>query len=186
MKINKNDIDIMVSLLKENKVLALPTESVYGLSSVLEPKAVQKIMILKKRSHNKGFIVLSGEIEHLLSVIDTSLLNDMQIARLKKKYNRATTWIVPVKPEFRWLTGQFDSIAVRLTSHPLLSELTLKLGRPIISTSANISDMPAATSAAEVKKYFADSIDYIYMQSDFVAAKPSRLINLLTEEVLRD
>lgn len=183
---HKNDLEKMVSLLKTHKVLALPTESVYGLSAILEPDAVAKIVALKKRSANKGFIVLSSNIEHLLRVIDVTYLTNEHLMKLQNHYDRATTWVAPVKPEFRWLTGPFENIAVRLTTHPLLGELTRMLAQVVVSTSANISNMPAATSAEEVYDYFGDKVDYIYPQGDFVATKPSRLINLLTGEVLRE
>ncbi|WP_440617966.1 L-threonylcarbamoyladenylate synthase [Cysteiniphilum sp. 6C5] len=183
---HKNNLEKLVLLLKAQKVLALPTESVYGLSTILESDAVAKIVTLKKRSANKGFIVLSSKIEHLLRVIDVARLTDEHLAKLQKHYDRATTWVVPVKPEFRWLTGPFESIAVRLTTHPLLSELTKLLDQAIVSTSANISNMPAATSMGEVYDYFAEQVDYIYPQADFVATKPSRLIDLLTGQILRE
>ncbi|WP_119328446.1 L-threonylcarbamoyladenylate synthase [Cysteiniphilum halobium] len=186
LKMYKDDLEKMVLLLKAHKVLALPTESVYGLSTILEADAVAKIVTLKKRSANKGFIVLSSNIEHLLRVIDVTDLTDEHLAKLQKTYDRATTWVVPVKPEFRWLTGPFESIAVRLSMHPLLSELTNMLDQAIVSTSANVSNMPAATSAGEVYNYFDDKVDYIYPQDDFVATKPSKLIDLITGEILRE
>ncbi len=186
INMHKNDLEKLVFLLKAQKVLALPTESVYGLSTILESDAVAKIVALKKRSANKGFIVLSSNIEHLLRVIDQTHLTDNHLAKLQTHYNRATTWVAPVKPEFRWLTGPFESIAVRLTTHPLLSELTNMLDQAIVSTSANISNMPAATSAHEVYDYFGEKVDYIYPQADFVATKPSRLIDLLTGRILRE
>ena len=130
--------------------------------------------------------MLSSNIKHLLRVTDVTRLTDEHLAKLQTYYDRATTWVVPVKPEFRWLTGPFESIAVRLTTHPLLSGLTNMLDQAIVSTSANISNMPAATSAREVCNYFADQVDYIYPQADFVATKPSRLIDLLTGDVLRE
>ena len=181
-----NDLEKMVFLLKTHQILALPTESVYGLSAIVEPDAVAKIVALKKRSANKGFIVLSSNIDHLLGVIDITDLTNEHLMKMQNYYDRATTWVAPVKPEFRWLTGPFESIAVRLTTHRLLSELTNRLGQAIVSTSANISNMPAATSEQEVYNYFGDKIDYIYPQGDFVATKPSRLIDLLTGKVLRE
>ena len=183
---NKNDIGMMITLLKSDKVLALPTESVYGLSVRLESQAVAKIVTLKKRSANKGFIVLSSKIEHLLHVTDVKHLNNEDLARLRGKKVRATTWIVPVNPEFQWITGSFDTIAVRLTTHPLLSLLTQSLNQAIISTSANISGHPPATSASEVYNYFGENVDYIYPNNDFIAKKPSRLVNLITGEILRN
>ena len=186
MNINKNDIKTLVNLFLENKVLALPTESFYGLSSLLQIKAVQHIKKLKKRSAKKGFIVISSRLEHLLKVIDTSLLNSDHITILKQQQERATTWVVPVKKDFCWLTGQFNSIAVRLTTHPLLSEVTIALDQAIISTSANVSGMLPATSVKEVQNYFGDKLDYIYPQLNFIANKQSRLINLLTGRLLRE
>lgn len=183
---NDNDIKTMISVLRMNGVIAVPTESTYGLSSLLYPSAVKKILTLKKRDAKKGFIVLSSRIDHLSKLIDITCLSEIQIRQLKYRYCFPITWIVPVKKEFRWLTGKFNTIAVRLTTHPLLFKLIEELGENIVSTSANVSNMPPAQSSHGVQYYFGDSIDYIYLQNNFIAKKPSRLVNLLTGEVIRD
>ncbi|WP_116964333.1 L-threonylcarbamoyladenylate synthase [Fastidiosibacter lacustris] len=173
-------------MLKNGKVLGLPTESVYGLSCIIQKAAVEKVIALKQRDLKKGFIVLSGDISHLLALIDTEKLNEKQLEILSQRQDKPTTWVVPVKHEYRWLTGDFGTIAVRLTDHPLLKELTITLGCAIISTSANLSNQPPATSYDKVQHYFGDQLDYIHPQQNFIAAKPSRVINLISNEVLRD
>ena len=186
MNVSKEALAKMIHLLQNGKTVALPTESVYGLSCILTPDAVQKVMKLKQRDASKGFIILSSQIEHLLTVIDVNALSAEHMNQLTQQQEQTITWVVPVNNHYRWLTGQFNTIAIRLTTHPLLSLLTKGLNQAIISTSANIANMPPATSAQEVSNYFAEKIDYVYPQTEFMASKPSRLINLLTGQILRD
>ena len=173
--------------LKKQQVVALPTESIYGLSAIVTPKTVNKIIALKKRSLEKGFIVISRKLTHLMPFIDQQQLTQSDIDKLSKVYQQPTTWVVPSKPEFSWLTGQFASIAIRLTRHPLLTEITTELNEAIISTSANISDYPPAKNIAEVNNYFGEQLDYIYpvTQANKLRAKPSQIIDLLTNKIIR-
>jgi len=64
-----------------------------------------------------------------------------------------TTWVVPaqhwVPP---WLRGEHSSLAVRVTNHPIAAALCKAFNGPIVSTSANISDKPAAKTPVAVKK----------------------------------
>lgn len=185
MYATKYDIRKMASLLKSHKILALPTESVYGISAIVREGTAKRISIIKKRVPGKGFIILSGDISHLLRFIDVRYLSNSNLTELGKRYEKARTWIVPAKPNIKWLTGSFSNIAVRLTKNPLLNLLTREVGEAIISTSANISNMPETTSYMEVYKRFNKHVDYIYPEHNFVSSKPSQLINLLTGEVIR-
>ncbi len=60
------------------------------------------------------------------------------------------TFVFPAQPTTpRWLTGRFDSLAVRVTDHPLVVELCLAFGKPLVSTSANLTGQPPCRTAAE-------------------------------------
>ncbi|WP_018300879.1 L-threonylcarbamoyladenylate synthase [Fangia hongkongensis] len=176
-----------VNHLQQHDIVALPTESIYGLSSIITPKAISQIIALKKRPKEKGFIVLSGDINHLIPYIDVTNLKAEHLEKISQNATkRATTWICPVKKEYQWLTGKFDSIAIRLSTHPVLCEITKRMGEAIISTSANISSMPPAATANEIWQYFKGEVSYIYPESTQGASKPSRIIDLISGKVIRE
>ena len=65
------------------------------------------------------------------------------------------TFVFPAQPTTpRWLTGRFDSLAVRVTDHPLVVELCLAFGKPLVSTSANLTGQPPCRSTEEVLAQF--------------------------------
>lgn len=188
MKYKKIDTSALVNRLKQGEIVAIPTESVYGLSCIIKKKIVKKIITLKHRDSNKGFIVVSGKIKHLLRFIDdTSMNHEIIIQKINSTYynNRAITWVVPVKQQFRWITGKFNTIAIRLTKYPLLKKITNVLDEAIISTSANLSNHPPAHSYNQVKYYFSKEKVYIYPIEKFIYNTPSLIIDIITNKILR-
>jgi len=72
------------------------------------------------------------------------------------------TWILPAAPAVPgWLTGGRDTLAVRVTAHPLAAELCRSFGRALVSTSANRSGGRPARSALAVRRMFGESVDLI-------------------------
>ncbi|WP_119344052.1 L-threonylcarbamoyladenylate synthase [Facilibium subflavum] len=174
-----------IKQIKQQQIVALPTESVYGLSCIITPKTVERLIQLKERAFEKGFIVVSNDLAHLLDYADLTQLDKRHLELIKKPTKRPTTWIIPAKKEIHWLTGQYTSIAVRLTDHPVLKAVSQALDQAIISTSANLSNKPPATTAKEVEKYFPHKLGYVYDQGYPCDGKPSQIIELLTQKIIR-
>jgi L-threonylcarbamoyladenylate synthase len=124
--------------LKEGKVIAYPTEAVYGLvCDPMNEQAVTHIWNIKNRSEGMGLIVVGSSWQQLEPYMGR--LTDDQQQRLKTSWPAALTWIVPAteSPPL-WLTGGRNTIALRWTNHPTSIELCNAFGRAIVSTSANI------------------------------------------------
>ena len=60
-----------------------------------------------------------------------------------------------------WITGQHDKIAVRVTDHPVVRDLCERIGKPLVSTSANVSGGNPATTLQEAKAIFGDAVTYV-------------------------
>lgn len=179
------NINTIARLLQQRKIIALPTESIYGLSGIIDPDVVAKLMAIKERDIGKGFIIVSRAIQHLLSFVNTKQLTRSQIQKISTPCDKPTTWIVPAQEKILWLTGGSANIAIRLTTHPLLATITTQLDQAIISTSANISGQPPATTAQEVSDYFKAQLPYIYPQQQQNQIRPSQIIDLVSGVVLR-
>ena len=65
-----NELAKIVKALQTQEIIAIPTESIYGLSCVITPEAVTKIINIKQRSNSKGFIIVSSKLDHFLPFID--------------------------------------------------------------------------------------------------------------------
>ncbi len=85
------------------------------------------------------------------------------------------TWLLPVRPEVSPLIrGNHDTLAVRISAHPVCRELCQQLGHPLISTSANRSDQPPARSAAEVWQQFGHKLSTFSMRHSVNKISPPK------------
>ncbi|WP_424409370.1 Sua5/YciO/YrdC/YwlC family protein [Pasteurella sp. PK-2025] len=180
------NIQQIVEQLKQNEVVAYPTEAVFGLGCYpFSESAVQKLLMLKQRPREKGLILVAPSVDYLLPFIDTSMFTQAHWDRLQGEYERPTTWVVPAKkttPTF--LTGQFASIAVRLCDHPAVKQLCEQAGFALTSTSANLTTLPPCRSAEEVRKQF--GADFPVLDCPVGAASnPSEIRDLFTNQLFR-
>jgi len=94
------------------------------------------------------------------------------------------TWVLPCHEQVsQMLRGEHNSLAVRLTDHPLVRQLCDEVG-PLVSTSANPAGKEPARDAFRVRQYFADELDYILPGALGGRAQPSE-IRTLTGQRLR-
>ncbi|MFK5913409.1 MAG: Sua5/YciO/YrdC/YwlC family protein, partial [Woeseiaceae bacterium] len=165
-----------------------PTEAVYGLGC--DPKnlsAVKKILEVKKRSKEKGLILIAANFEQLKPYLQP-LEKIIEEKLLKSWENKvgAITWLVPVNENIsEYLKGQFDTLAVRVSHHPVVKEICESFAGAIISTSANKAKQEAARTAEQVKKIFNDEIDFIVEGETDINARPSEIRDALTDRVIR-
>ncbi len=188
MKNQKQKLDQAVEVLQQGGVIAYPTEAVYGLGC--DPKnlsAVKKILEIKQRKKEKGLILVAANFEQLKPYL-LSLEKDIEKKLLAswENQNSAVTWLVPVKKSVSdYLKGQFDTLAVRVSNHPVVKELCESFGGAIVSTSANISTQEAARTEEQVKQSFENKIDFILEGETNLNAQPSEIRDALTDEVIR-
>jgi L-threonylcarbamoyladenylate synthase len=143
------------------KVIAYPTEAVYGLGcDPLNETAVMNLLALKQRPVEKGLILIASDFSQLAPylVYDEALLN-----KALATWPGAVTWIMPTQPWVpKWLTGEHDSLAVRVTNHPLAKALCQISRMPLVSTSANPATKKPALNALQVRQYFGNQTVYIF------------------------
>lgn len=166
-------------------VIAYPTEAVYGLGcNPADLSAVQRILTLKQRPTDKGLILITtdlAQLEPYLLPLDNALLE-----RILPTWPGPVTWLLPVRPEVSPLIrGNHDTLAVRVTAHPVCRKLCQQLGHPLISTSANLSDQPPARSAQEVRQQFGAQLDDILDAPLGEQAQPTEIRHGLTGEIVR-
>ena len=164
MKSQKLKLDQAVKVLQQGGVIAYPTEAVYGLGCDPENlTAVKNILELKKREKEKGLILVAANFEQLKPYL-TPLEKHIEdkIISSWKNSTSPITWLVPAKSEVSdYLKGKFDSLAIRVSHHPLVKELCEMFDSAIVSTSANISKQEAARTSEQVKEIFNEKIDLV-------------------------
>jgi L-threonylcarbamoyladenylate synthase len=139
-----------IAHLQAGRVLAYPTETVYGFGGAVDEKSVQALIRLKGRAPGKPFLLLVASSE-MVTRLDLRLTGyAAQLAA--RHWPGPLTLVLPggVRRVPDRLRGPEGGIAVRWTSHPGIRRLLLAYGDPITSTSANRPGVPPAMSALEV------------------------------------
>lgn len=151
-----NAIAQAVEVLHNNQVIAYPTEAVFGVGCDPDSEeAVMRLLTLKQRSVEKGLILIAADFEQLKPYIDDMQLSQAQRQAIFARWPGPVTFVFPARAATpRWLTGRFESLAVRVTDHPLVVELCRTFGKPLVSTSANLTGQPPCRTTAEVRAQF--------------------------------
>ena len=188
MKSQKQKLDQAITVLQHGGIIAYPTEAVYGLGCDPENlSAVKKLLAIKQRKKEKGLILVAANFEQLKPYL-LPLEKDIEEKLLKswQDSHRPTTWLVPAKKEVSdYLKGRFDTLAVRVSKHPIVKELCEMFNGAIISTSANISGQKSARTAEQVKQIFKNEIDFIIDGETDRNAQPSEIRDALTNKIIR-
>ena len=182
---NQIQIEQAVNALQRGGVIAYPTESVFGLGCDPDkPDAVQRILDLKQRPKEKGLILIATSFSQLEKYL-LDLAPDIQ-QRVLASWPGPYTWLWPVKPDVSvLLRGQHQTLAVRVSAHPVVRALCEAYGKAIVSTSANPADLPPAKNAAEVRTYFDDKLDFILDAEVGSSAQPTEIRDALTNKLIR-
>lgn len=180
-----NLIDLIIAL-RQQQVIAYPTESVFGLGCDPDSEsAVNTLLRLKHRSWQKGLILVVAYYAQLTNYIDDSQLDDRQRACIVSRWPGPITWVLPASAKTpRWLTGQFSSLAVRVSAFEPIQRLCRAFGKPIVSTSANLSGQSPARSASEVRRQFGSTFP-VMEEAVEGQLNPSAIYNILSGTFLR-
>ena len=175
-----------VAVLKNKKVIAYPTEAVFGVGCDPDSEiAVNRLLELKQRPVEKGLILIAASFEQLKPYIDDSMLNETQRQAVFACWPGPVTFVFPAKATTpRWLTGRFDSLAVRVTDHPLVIALCEAYGKPLVSTSANLTGLPPCRTDDEVRQHFGADFPVVEGKTGG-RQNPSEIRDALTGELFR-
>jgi L-threonylcarbamoyladenylate synthase len=180
-------IDEAVRTLKEDSLVAIPTETVYGLAArASSPNAIKKIFTIKGRPTEHPLILHIAKIQDL-PLWSSELSNDAHV--LAEKY-----WPGPLTLVVRRnnkvcdeITGGRDTVAIRCPSHPITTELLIRLGDAIVAPSANRFGKVSPTSALHVAEDFADEINVILDGGECSIGVESTIVDCTTNppQILR-
>tara|TARA_B100000686_G_scaffold189746_1_gene196422 strand:+ start:864 stop:1415 length:552 start_codon:yes stop_codon:yes gene_type:complete len=173
-----------VEYLKNGKIIAYPTETVFGIGcDPYQEHVVERIFHLKNRPPTKKFILISSSYDQLEEVIDTKKITD----EVLNSWPGPNTWLVPPNTKLpKWLISEENGlIAVRVSEHNAVKEICEKFGKPIISTSANLYKSENLKNYKDVENIFSEKIDYLVIGDTGKYKNPSIIRNMLTGEIVR-
>jgi len=142
-------------------VVAVPTESFYGLAvHALNERAIKRLFAVKQRREDNPVLILIPSKESLSSHV--SEVSEKALMLIERFWPGGLTMVFFARPILpRSLTSGTGKIGVRLSSHPLPTELARAVGAPITGTSANRTGQPPCSTTKEVMKAVGDDIDLI-------------------------
>lgn len=176
MKQIKDILDETIAVLNKGGIILYPTDTVWGIGcDATNPEAVAKVYRIKKRSDSKSLVLLASDLDMVARYIKK--IPDIAID-LVEVNDRPMTLIYPgaehgeapkegempksVKYLLAYNTVAEDgSVGIRIPMMDFCVQLCKKFGKPIVSTSSNISGQPTPANFSEISKEIRDAVDYI-------------------------
>ncbi len=175
----KDEIIKTLKILQNGGIILYPTDTIWGIGcDATNAQAVAKIYQIKQRQDSKAMLILLDDAQYLsgyLKKIPEIAYTLIELA------DKPTTIIYDQAQNLASnLIAPDGSIGIRITNDDFTKQLIAKLGKPIVSTSANITEMPAPQNFSEISNQIKESVDYVvnWRQTEKVKAKPSAIIKL--------
>ena len=175
---NENiEIETAITFLKKGKLILYPTDTVWGIGcDATSSKAIENLYNLKKRDEGKAMICLINDYQMLKSYIPK-----ISISQLSYLNSKIPTTVIfeNSKGVSEKALGENKSIAMRIPKHNFCNKLITKFGKPIISTSANISNKQSPLNFHQIENEILDGVDYVVnLEKETVTKKTSRIIKI--------
>lgn len=175
------NIDKICDVITSSGLVISPTDTIYGImGDALNEDVIRKIFLVKKRDFSKPLIVLMDSIDMVLEYTEELtekellLLNNIVgVTVILKKNNKISNLI----------TANSDYVGIRIPDNKDLIEIIRKVGRPIVSTSANISDECVITDVSLLEPELVKEIDYIFDGGE-IYSEASSVISLKDDKLV--
>ncbi len=149
-RLTKEEIAKAASLIQKGKLVAFPTETVYGLgASIFQLEAIEEIFRVKNRPQDNPLIAHIADLDWVEQVAQTVPLSFYTLSQ--RFFPGPLTVILKKCPRISGIiSGGLETIAVRQPKHPIAETLIRCVGEPLVAPSANLSGRPSSTSAEHV------------------------------------
>lgn len=159
-KIMENNVAAAVETLRNGGIILYPTDTVWGLGcDAANEEAVAKIYALKQSENKKSMLVLCSDADMIVRYVDKAPAIAFEVMEM------ADSPLTAILPGARGLAANLIpeecTLGVRIPDHEFCSRMLRKFGRPVVSTSANISGENTPKTLAEVTKQIIYGADYV-------------------------
>ena len=159
------EIKNAVIALESDETILYPTDTVWGIGcNALSDNAAKKIFKLKKRDYSNGLICLASSFEMISKYAEIN-----QIEKLNKISNDSPTTFIFDNPKniSNFVLGNNSSIAFRVPKNDFCIRLIKAFGKPIVSTSANLSGFKVPLNFNDIKSEIKENVGYIVQLDQF-------------------
>lgn len=167
--------------LLKGEVIIYPTDTVYGIGcDALNKEAVKKVYEIKKREISKPLSLLISGLDMLLKYFKPTT---KEIEYFMKHMPGPYTFIIESKVAFPY---QPKRVGVRVPAHFFGRKLSEEIGKPIITTSANISGKEPALKVEEIEEEIKSSVEVIIDGGEAKYKKPSTVVDIKNKKIIRE
>ena len=169
----EDNFDKIIELLSTGKIILYPTDTIWGLGcDASNIDAINRIYEIKQREKDKPLIIIVSDIDMLKKYIQDI---HPRIETLLVHHNRPLTIIYPKGKNLPDILLKKEKIAIRIIKDPVIALFIRKFGKPIVSTSANLSGTEFPKTFKDIDKKIIKSVDYVfkYKQNDNSPGEPS-------------
>lgn len=173
--------------LQTGGMIAYPTEAVWGLGcDPRDEQAVLRLLAIKQREVEKGLILIASHLDQLRPFLNLAAVPAENLAEVLASWPGPHTWVMPASAAApRWITGEHDGIAVRISAHPLVIELCNAYGGALVSTSANRAGQPAALTRETLDPAVLEGVDGLTAGETGGLGAPTAIRDALTGAAIR-
>lgn len=150
-RFSEDDIEEIVDILKNNGVISVPTDTVYGVCARIDSKkAHDNLILVKNRPETKPFPVMCANEEQIKGI---AIVNEKAEKIIKSFMPGPITIVLNKKETLQdYVTNGKKTIAIRMATSKILEKIILSLGTPIFMSSANQSGEKTSESLEEIEK----------------------------------
>lgn len=151
----QSEIEEVVTILKSDGVISVPTDTVYGICArINSSKAYLKLVSVKNRPSTKSFPVMCSDIEQIKSI---AIIDEKALKLIKAFMPGPITLVLNKRPDVLSYinnagTRETDELAIRMAPTPFLKELIKEVGSPLFLSSANKSGKDVCRSLDEIEE----------------------------------
>lgn len=181
LPVNEQSIALAARLLQQGELVALPTETVYGIAAdARNPEAVKKIFAAKGRPQDNPLIVHIAGMEMLAGIVSAVPERARRLAAAF--WPGPLTMVLPRGPEVADVTcAGLDTVGVRMPSHPVVQAVIRASGVAFAAPSANLSGKPSPTNAADTLADMDGRLPLILDGGDSAVGVESTVVSLAGE-----
>ena len=172
----KEIINECLEVLRSGGLILYPTDTVWGIGcDATDPEAVAKVFALKKRADSKSLVLLASDMDMIARYVREIPEMAVQLVEVNDSpmtiiypgafvSERPAEGEKPVKDRFSLAyntVAEDGSVGIRIPMMDFCTDLVRRFGRPVVSTSANISGEPTPKTFADIPQAIKDSVDYV-------------------------
>ncbi len=175
-------VEQAVDYLRQDGVLAYPTDTCYGLGcSIFSKKAIAAVYRIKRMKANKP---LSFVCSDLKNIAEYSLVSNTAYKYMRKLLPGPYTFVLPTSKQTpKLLQSKRKQVGIRVPDHPVALEIARRLGHPVVSTTCQLAEDEApCADVYEIKDQFGHMVD-LAVDGDYIYPEVSTVVSIEDDDV---